>query len=195
MLCTRGKYWSVWLIIPTMIFSQHFTAWLLQHQQMWNPRRKQINHYLLSDPAWVLQTFSHDFAPGLTRAGVPRRLPRADRKYQLITVRFRPCQTVWCQARRGQPKTLNSKTNTLTNTNTPHQAVSFTQYVDYFRMTTEIDTPVWAQWHELTEKCPLNTWLLMLEESQIAQIWNAQLYAVEVLKNHWGNYRVRGDNV
>ena len=35
MLCTRREYRSVWLIIPTMIFSQHFTAWLLQHQQMW----------------------------------------------------------------------------------------------------------------------------------------------------------------
>ena len=85
MLCTRGKYWSVWLIFPTMIFSQHFTAWLLQHQQMWKTPEETDQPLALWPGLSSPDIFSWLRPWPRPCQCVPRRLPRADCKYQLIT--------------------------------------------------------------------------------------------------------------
>ena len=198
---------------------KHFTDYVLWHQQSTDARgeRKQISAMGTDD--WPVLSSSHIFSwlrpwldPCLARLW---RLPRAEivntnSLLRFLTLTDGLVPASWPQGYTTQPPTASNKVfrmdvlgglRDLDSGLNDAPTVCRLQKNDFGDWYPDV-VLVSAQWHEVTEKCPLNTWLLMFKERETPHFeWrpshnsNAQLYAVEVLKNHWGHYSVTGDNV
>ena len=156
LLCTRGKYWSVWLIIPTMIFTQETLHGLrplastinrcqrraeadICHGDWRLTRAEFFTHFLMTSPvAWPVSGAALEIAEGRDcKYQLITEIPHADRRSGASQL----ASTLHIlQLNLQQPLTRSLEWTFWVDSEIWIQVwMSPRQYVDYRRMTSEID--------------------------------------------------------